>query len=422
MGIDQLHEDIVTVMFTDVEGFTDMTNRRGDTAAQRVIDAERKLVREQVAHHGGREIDQIGDGFMVAFTSTRRAIACALAIQESVARHNRDHVEEGLRIRVGLNVGEVIEEGGHPFGAAVNGASRVAGKARGGEILVSEAVKQLAGTIPEVSFRDRGRFELKGFPDRWRLYQVVASDGDSAKASRGAFASRTIRARRPAGARLALAVGGVGLAVAAIGVGFVLLRGGNGGGQPSSPETSNEGTAIVVGRSIGRASLGMTEAEAQEAYGSPEASRTWTSRGRSGSTVTFSTPGGTLAISFFDGQAVQITTRSRRYRTDGGIKVGLDRVPNPGISPPFPGSDWRDALASGELIQTGPNRYVWRGFAFGGQADYCASGEGAVTMLILKGTKIDEIRIVRREFVRDQLPLGAATTATPRAPCVSVGS
>jgi class 3 adenylate cyclase len=406
-----LREDIVTVMFTDVEGFTDMTNQRGDTAAQKVIDAERKLVRAEVGRHGGREIDQIGDGFMVAFTSTRRAIACALAIQEAVAVHNRDHADEALRIRVGLNVGEVIEEGGHPFGAAVNGASRVAGKARGGEILVSEAVKQLAGTIPEVAFRDRGRFELKGFPDRWRLYQVVAHDGAGAKPSRG------IRVQPATVPPLPLAVGAATVALAAIAVGFTLLRGGDGGTQAPSRGTSNEQSAIVFGRSIGPAWLGMTETEARDALGPTQANRPWASRGRSGSTITFSTAGGMLAISFFDDKAVQIATRSKRYATAGGIRVGLDRVPNPGIGPPFPGSDWRDALASGELVQTGRNRYVWRGFVFGGQNDYCARGEGAVTILVLNGTKIEEIRMTRRDFVRDQLPLGAASVT--RVPCAA---
>jgi class 3 adenylate cyclase len=407
LSVEQLREGIVTVMFTDVEGFTDLTTERGDAVARELIDAQRRLVREQVGRHEGREIDQIGDGFMVAFTSTRRAVACAIAIQAAVARYNDERPDARLRLRVGLNVGEVIEEGGHPFGAAVNGAARVAGEARGGEILVSEAVRQLAGTVLGVGFRDRGRFRLKGFPERWRLYEVVARDG--AAATPRPSKARSVRGRRLDAARAALAVAVVAASAAAVAAAVVLYRG-DGGERASLGEPSGEGGAIVIGRAIGSASIGMSEDEALDAYGEPQARRSWTSRGRSGSTLTFADAGGTLAISFFDGRAVQIATRSPFYTTDGGISVGLERVPNPGIVGPSPGPDWRDSLASGELVQTGPDTYVWRGFVFGGQAEYCAIGEGSVTMLLLNLSTITEIRIVEREFVPDQLPLGADTT------------
>jgi class 3 adenylate cyclase len=74
---------------------------------------------------------------------------------------------------VGLNSGEVTSRDDDVFGAAVNAAARITAKAGPGETLVAEVVKQLAGTIPDLTFRDRGRFRLKGFPDRWRLFEVV---------------------------------------------------------------------------------------------------------------------------------------------------------------------------------------------------------------------------------------------------------
>jgi class 3 adenylate cyclase/streptogramin lyase len=170
---DPFDTGVVTVMFTDVEGSTDLTRRLGDEAARRTIDEHKRIVRAKLKEHDGREIDSIGDGFMITFLSTRRAVACAVAIQRALEAHGEEHPDEEVRVRIGLNVGEVLERGGHPFGAAVNATQRVAAHARGGEIFVSEPVRHLAGTIPEVTFRDRGRRALKGFPERWRLYEIV---------------------------------------------------------------------------------------------------------------------------------------------------------------------------------------------------------------------------------------------------------
>ena len=169
---DQLDTGVVTLMFTDVEGSTDLTRRLGDEVARRTIEEHRRIVRAKLAEHDGREIDSIGDGFMITFSSPRRAVACAVAIHKALADHAREHPDEEVRVRIGLNVGEVLERGGHPFGAAVNATQRVAATAKGGQIFVSEPVRHLAGTIPEVIFRDRGRFQLKGFDERWRLYEV----------------------------------------------------------------------------------------------------------------------------------------------------------------------------------------------------------------------------------------------------------
>jgi len=174
-------EGVATIMFTDVEGSTALTTRVGDVTAKRLIEAQRQIVRKQVAGHGGRVIDSIGDGFMVAFDSTRRALACALSIQEALLERAKSEPERAMRLRIGLNVGEVLERHGHPFGAAVNAAARIGAVAKGGEVVVSDAVRQLAGTTPGISFRDRGRFRLKGFQERWRLYEVVSREAAPAE-------------------------------------------------------------------------------------------------------------------------------------------------------------------------------------------------------------------------------------------------
>ena len=170
----ELPEGTVTVLFTDLEGSTDLATRRGDEAAQEVLRAQRQLVRRQVESHSGHEVKSTGDGFMVAFTSARRALACAVEIQRALEEHNRRQLpDQQLRVRIGLNTGEAIREESDLFGAAVNAAARVAAKAKGGQILVSELVKDLVGLDIDVPLADRGRFRLKGFPERWRLFEVL---------------------------------------------------------------------------------------------------------------------------------------------------------------------------------------------------------------------------------------------------------
>ena len=169
-------EGTVTIMFTDVEESTRLISTRGFTASHEIMKAYETIIDEKVADHAGRRIKGLGDGFMISFGSSRHGVECALDIQEAIAEYSKNNPERKLRIRIGLNTGEVVEESGDIFGAAVNVAARVAGKAKGGEILVSEIVRQLVGPIAEMKFEYRGRYRLKGFPDRWRLHQVTPGE------------------------------------------------------------------------------------------------------------------------------------------------------------------------------------------------------------------------------------------------------
>ena len=169
-------EGTVTIMFTDVEESTRLLSTRGFTASHEIMKAYETIIDEKVGQHAGRRIKGLGDGFMISFGSARHGVECALDIQQAIAEYSKQNPERKLRIRIGVNTGEVVEEAGGIFGAAVNVAARVAGKAKGGEILVSEIVRQLVGPIAEMKFEFRGRYKLKGFPDRWRLHQVTPGE------------------------------------------------------------------------------------------------------------------------------------------------------------------------------------------------------------------------------------------------------
>ena len=169
----QLPDGPVTILFSDVEGSTDLRTERGDAAAHRILRSHEDFVRGCVAAHDGREVKALGDGFMIAFASVRKALTCAVTIQAGLAERNAATPADAVRVRIGVNTGEVVAEDDDLYGQAVNAAARIAGRANGGEILVSEIVRQLAGSGPEFTFVERGRHRLKGFPDRWQLYSLT---------------------------------------------------------------------------------------------------------------------------------------------------------------------------------------------------------------------------------------------------------
>src|SRR5439155_17444203 len=108
------------------------------------------------------------------FVSPRSAVASAIGMQRALAEGNRTKPsEQQLQLRVGLNAGVAIREDGDLFGSTVDAAARICAKAVGGQILASETVRGILGATKDVQFVDRGRFRLKGFPERWRLVEVV---------------------------------------------------------------------------------------------------------------------------------------------------------------------------------------------------------------------------------------------------------
>jgi len=159
-----------TILFTDVEGSTALTQRLGDAKARELLREHERLVREALKSHGGSEIKTMGDGFMTSFSSATKALECAIAIQQAFAEHN-ESAEEPILVRVGLNAGEPIAEKEDLFGTAVNRAARIAAMAQGGEILVANVVRELAEG-KEFMFGDRGETALRGFDDPVRLFEV----------------------------------------------------------------------------------------------------------------------------------------------------------------------------------------------------------------------------------------------------------
>jgi class 3 adenylate cyclase len=170
-----------------------MMRRLGDEKGREVLREHERITREVLKAHGGTEVKTMGDGFMASFGSVTKAVECAVALQRAMEEHNRGvgaqqlagasssaydvaRVAAPLRVRIGLNAGEPIEEEGPDgradlFGSTVILASRIAGKAEGGEILASLAVRELCSGKGFL-FADRGDFVAKGFEEPVRVFEV----------------------------------------------------------------------------------------------------------------------------------------------------------------------------------------------------------------------------------------------------------
>lgn len=162
---------LVTILFTDIEGSTSLTQRIGDAAAQEIVRAHNDIVREALRAHGGSETKHTGDGIMASFPLASGAIEAAIDIQRAVADHNLAHPDTSFRVRVGLNAGEPVVEDEDMFGTAVQLARRVCDAAQAGTILVTDVVRQLAAG-KRFLFAETDETTLRGFEDPVRLYEV----------------------------------------------------------------------------------------------------------------------------------------------------------------------------------------------------------------------------------------------------------
>ena len=159
-----------TILFTDLVDHTAMMQRLGDARGRDVLREHERITREALSAHGGTEVKTDGDSFMATFSSVSSAVECAAVLQRAFAQYSETH-DEAIVVRMGLNVGEPIEEGGDYFGSAVILGARIKDQAGGGEILVPEAVRHMLSGKSFV-FADRGASALKGFEDTVRLYEV----------------------------------------------------------------------------------------------------------------------------------------------------------------------------------------------------------------------------------------------------------
>ncbi len=163
----------ISILFSDVVDSSPLFERLGDLRAQQILSAHNAIIREQVALQKGFEVKSMGDGFMIAFSSARRAVLCAIGIQRAFAKYREQHRDEPIQVRIGLHVGETISESADFSGKAVILAARIAAIAQGGEILVSSTMHELASSAGDLRFTESGEVKLKGLSGTHRLYRAI---------------------------------------------------------------------------------------------------------------------------------------------------------------------------------------------------------------------------------------------------------
>ena len=174
----------VTILFSDIENSTLITERLGDERWLQVLRAHNRVFRAHLRAHGGYEVKNQGDGFMLVFPDSSDAVECAVAIQRELAQQELAEAER-VRVRMGLHAGEAIREEGDFFGRSVILAARIAAQARGGEVLVSSSVKEMCDANPaapqgdpervagcDFSFEDGRELELKGLAGTHRVFRT----------------------------------------------------------------------------------------------------------------------------------------------------------------------------------------------------------------------------------------------------------
>ena len=151
-----------TIMFTDLVDFTTRTSRLGDVAAMALLHVHDSIVQTAIASNGGRLVKHTGDGMMASFDLPESAVLAGAGVQSAMRAHRAGHPDQEIHIRVGIAMGEPIEEGSDLFGTSVQLAARLCSLAMTDCVLAAEAVYSAPGAHQGL-LEPRGAFSPKGF-------------------------------------------------------------------------------------------------------------------------------------------------------------------------------------------------------------------------------------------------------------------
>ena len=155
---------LVAVLITDIVDSTKWAAEMGDRDWRTLLDRHNDATRRQIKRFGGKEVGNLGDGFVGIFASPSRAVRCALAITDAIAAL-------GISLRSGVHAGEIYLKDGQISGIVAHIAARIAATAHPGEACVSRTVRDLmvgSGLV----FEDRGIHQLRGLPEELHLYAM----------------------------------------------------------------------------------------------------------------------------------------------------------------------------------------------------------------------------------------------------------
>lgn len=162
----------ITIFFSDIEGSTALNERLGDKQFMKVLDRHNRLISDCVKKNKGHVIKTQGDGFMVAFAWPEQAVRCAVDIQRGLTSVSQTF-RHPIAVRIGIHVGPAVRKGDDLFGVNVATAARVAAQASGGEIVVSEPVRDAISRFPDLPIGEGRAVELKGLQGQRKIFPVL---------------------------------------------------------------------------------------------------------------------------------------------------------------------------------------------------------------------------------------------------------
>ena len=170
----QESDALMAVLFTDIIGSTKMNQKHGDAAAQRVVHDHNSIVRAALQNNAGTEVKHTGDGIMASFTSSTKAVEAGIEMIKSLKFRNSNEPEVPLHLRVGINAGQPIAEGGDLFGTTVQVAAQLCDEAKTDGVCVSQVVRELCAG-KDLKFDSMGEVTIKGIGEPTTLFNVKIS-------------------------------------------------------------------------------------------------------------------------------------------------------------------------------------------------------------------------------------------------------
>jgi class 3 adenylate cyclase/TolB-like protein len=174
---------LTAVLAADVVGYSRLVQRDEQGTLDRLKAHRKELIEPLVTEHGGRVVKLMGDGILCEFPSAVHAVSCAVAIQRGMAEREKDVAEaEGIRLRIGINVGDVVHESGDIFGDGVNVAARLEALAEPGGVLLARNVHNQVKDKLAFRFEPAGRHRVKNIAEPIEAWRVFP-DGAAAKST-----------------------------------------------------------------------------------------------------------------------------------------------------------------------------------------------------------------------------------------------
>ncbi|MBV8301213.1 MAG: hypothetical protein JOY68_04760, partial [Candidatus Dormibacteraeota bacterium] len=164
---------VLTFLIADVRGYTSFTRQRGDEAAARLAAKFAEIAREGVEWHGGTVTELRGDEALCVFTSPRAALRAALDLQTAYREESALEPTLSLPVGIGLDAGEAVAVEGGYRGSSLNLAARLCSKAGPGEVLLSQGIAHVVGTLEDVRLEPNGTAELKGLPEPVNVFRAA---------------------------------------------------------------------------------------------------------------------------------------------------------------------------------------------------------------------------------------------------------